>query len=51
MSSKMTDKLNLPLGDKLLLTKMRIWNYAINKMGLKEPFDFIGIKYGVEDAD
>ena len=26
-------------------THPKIWNYSINKMGLKEVFDFIGIKY------
>lgn len=30
---------------RLKKTHPKIWNYAINKMGLKEPFDYIGIEY------
>jgi len=30
---------------RLKKTHPKIWNYAINKMGLKVPFDYIGIKY------
>lgn len=29
-------------------THPKIWNYAINKMGLKEPFEFLDIDYGKE---
>lgn len=30
-------------------THPKIWNYAINKMGLKEPFEYLGIEYGGDD--
>ena len=34
---------------KLRRTHPKIYNYAINKMGLKEPLDFLGINYGEEN--
>jgi len=34
---------------KLKKTHPKIWNYAINKMRLREPFEYIGINFGEED--
>jgi 3'-phosphoadenosine 5'-phosphosulfate sulfotransferase (PAPS reductase)/FAD synthetase len=34
---------------KLKKTHPKLWNYAINKMGLREPLEYIGINFGEEE--